>query len=209
MEASSAWGPRDFVPVLAMWSVMMVAMMAPTAAPTLRVFANAPAENRPPLTVPAFGLGYLAIWLLFSVAAAILQVILHQARLLTPDMSIPNRHLATAILLGAGLFQFTPYKHGCLTHCRSPLEFFMSHWKRGRTGAFKMGLRQGVFCVGCCWAVMTVLFVVGVMNLWWVGLLAAFILMERIAPHGERLGQIGGAILIAIGLQFLITAGVH
>jgi predicted metal-binding membrane protein len=192
-----------------MWAVMMVAMMAPTATPTIRVFARAPVENRAPFTVPAFGLGYLTVWLLFSVAAAALQVILHQARLLTPDMSIPNRHLATAILLGAGLFQFTPFKHGCLTHCRSPLEFFLTHWKSGRSGAFQMGLRHGVSCVSCCWAVMTVLFVVGVMNLWWVGLLAVFILIERIAPHGDRLGQIGGAILILIGLQFLISAGVQ
>jgi predicted metal-binding membrane protein len=123
-------------------------------------------------------------------------------------MSVPNPYLAGAILIGAGAFQFTPLKRTCLTQCRSPLDFLMRYWRSGRTGAFLMGLRHGTFCLGCCWAVMLVLFVVGIMNLAWVAVLAVFILIEKLGPYGGRASQIAGTIMIAFGGWLWMSAGV-
>jgi predicted metal-binding membrane protein len=204
MPMNMPWGARDLLFTFIMWSVMMVGMMSPTAAPVFLLFA-APAAGRSRLTVALFGIGYITVWVGFSVFAALAQWGLHEATLLSPTMAATSSRLAGAILIGAGLYQLTPLKGACLSHCQTPLGFIMSHWRDGNSGAYQMGLRHGVYCLGCCWALMLVLFVVGVMNLAWVAALGAFILLEKIGPSGALVSRIGGAALIAIGVAFVAT----
>jgi predicted metal-binding membrane protein len=149
--------------------------------------------------VPSFGLGYLIVWLAFSACATAAQWALHEGALLSPTMATSSTSVAGVILITAGAYQLTPLKTGCLARCRSPVGFLMSNWRDGSSGAVLMGLRHGLFCLGCCWALMAVLFVVGVMNLAWVGVLTLFILAEKIGPTGARVARAGGAILIALG----------
>jgi predicted metal-binding membrane protein len=155
------------------------------------------------IAVLVFGLGYLAIWLGFSAAAALAQAALHQAALLSPAMKIASARLSGAILIGAGVYQLTPAKRACLRHCQSPLGFLMSNWRDGARGALRMGLRHGLYCLGCCWAAMGVLFVVGVMNLAWVGLLAVFILLERFGRAGMLVARVGGIVMLLVGVFLL------
>lgn len=203
MVMDQSWGARDVLFTFAMWAVMMVGMMAATALPVLLLFAGAQtrrAEGGVPLAVMLFGLGYITVWLGFSACAAVAQWGLHQAALLSSTMATSSTPLAGAILIAAGAYQLTPLKGGCLTQCRSPLGFLMSNWREGASGALRMGLRHGAYCLGCCWALMGVLFVVGVMNLAWVGVLTAFILVEKIGSAGAGVARVGGAVLIALGV---------
>jgi predicted metal-binding membrane protein len=149
--------------------------------------------------VVSFGLGYVAVWAGFSALATLAQWALHQALLLSPMMATTNRWLAAAIVIAAGIYQLTPFKAACLTHCQTPMGFLMSHWRDGTLGAFRMGLRHGVYCVGCCWVLMCVLFAVGVMNLVWVAVLTAFILVEKLVG-GRSVSRIGGVLLIGVGV---------
>jgi predicted metal-binding membrane protein len=153
--------------------------------------------------VPSFGLGYLAVWLAFSACATAAQWALHEGALLSPAMATSSTVVGGVILIAAGVYQLTPLKAGCLVGCRSPLGFLMSNWRDGTSGAFRMGFRHGIVCLGCCWALMAVLFVVGVMNLAWVGVLTLFILAEKIGPGGARVARAGGAVLIALGAVLL------
>ena len=196
-----------FMALFIMWSVMMLAMMLPSASPVILLFARARgARQSGGITpVPAFIAGYALVWIGFSIAAALLQIALHRAAMLTPGMSIASRPIAGAVLIGAGVFQFTPLKYACLSQCRSPLGSLMSYWRDGAGGAVKMGVRQGVFCLGCCWAEMLTLFVAGVMNLRWIVLLAAFVIVEKVAPAGARVSRIGGAIMVAAGAYLVIA----
>jgi predicted metal-binding membrane protein len=145
----------------------------------------------------------LAIWLGFSAAAALAQSALHQAALLSPAMTILSARVSGAILIGAGAYQLTPAKSACLRHCQSPLGFLMSNWRDGARGAVWMGSRHGLYCLGCCWAAMGVLFVVGVMNLAWVGLLTVFILLERFGRAGMLAARSGGIVMVAAGVLLL------
>jgi predicted metal-binding membrane protein len=206
MVMDMPWGARDLLFTFVMWSVMMVGMMGPTAAPVLFLFAGTRSGNAERGVSPGaifFGLGYIAVWVGFSVFAALAQWGLHEAAQLSPMMAASSSRLAGASLIGAGLFQLTPLKRACLSHCQSPLGFLMSHWREGSSGAFQMGLHHGIYCFGCCWAVMLLLFVVGVMNLAWVAAIAAFILLEKIGPSGALVSRIGGALMIAIGVAFV------
>src|SRR5688572_23470157 len=206
MDMTTSWAARDFLAALIMWAVMMVAMMTPAAAPVLVLFARTRASKGSSGTIPValFTGGYIAVWVGFSLAAASLQFLLHEAALLSPRMSVSNRYLAGAILVGAGLFQFTPLKYACLSQCRSPLGSLMSYWRDGGTGAFLMGLRQGLFCLGCCWAEMLVLFVVGIMNLTWIVLLAAFVMLEKLSALGRVISRAGGAVMIGAGFYLIL-----
>jgi predicted metal-binding membrane protein len=191
----------------AMWAVMMAAMMAPAAAPVVMLFAAARAGQGGRFATAAalvFGLGYLAVWTLFSAGATAAQWGLHQKALLSVMMSTTSPRLAGAILIAAGVYQLTRWKSRCLTHCRSPLGFLMSNWRDGAFGAFQMGFRHGVYCLGCCWALMGVLFAVGVMNLVWVGAITAFVLVEKIGPAGEAVAHLAGVALIVFGLSAFI-----
>lgn len=196
------WTAADLLYTFAMWVVMMIGMMAPAAAPVVLIYAGLQRrrENRRlPATVVCFGLGYLAVWTAFSAAMTLVQWALHEALLLSPAMAMSSRVAAGAILCVAGLYQLTPWKRVCLTHCRSPLGFLMTNWRDGKRGALTMGMRHGAFCLGCCWALMGVLFVTGVMALAWVAALALLVLLEKVGPGGLQVARLSGIVLIAAG----------
>jgi predicted metal-binding membrane protein len=202
MSSNAPVGVADLFMTWVMWSVMMVGMMSASAAPVFLLFAATQARRDQHVgraVVTVFGLGYLAIWIGFSGGAALAQSALHQAALLSPAMTIVSARLSGAILIGAGVYQLTPAKSACLRHCQSPLGFLMSNWSDGAKGAARMGLRHGLYCLGCCWAAMGVLFVVGVMNLAWVGLLTAFILLERFGRAGILAARVGGIAMVVAG----------
>jgi predicted metal-binding membrane protein len=203
------WTATDVWFTFAMWAVMMAGMMAPSAAPVLLVFAGAQSRQagvRAGVTVPAFASGYFAVWTGFSAGAALVQGWLHQHALLSPMMAASSPRVAGAILTGAGIYQFSPLKTACLAHCQSPLGFLMTHWRAGVTGAFRMGARHGLHCLGCCWALMAVLFAVGVMNLIWVAALTAVVLLEKVVPAGPWLPRAAGVAMIAGGVILFVRA---
>jgi predicted metal-binding membrane protein len=202
MVTKQPWGAGDLLLTFMMWAVMMVGMMAVPALPVLLLFAGMHAQRAHRGVVPAvpsFGLGYLVVWLAFSACATAAQWALHEGALLSSTMATSSTAVAGVILIAAGTYQLTPLKTGCLARCQSPLGFLMSNWRDGSSGAFVMGFRHGIFCLGCCWALMAVLFVVGVMNLAWVGVLTLFILAEKIGLIGTRVSRAGGAVLIVLG----------
>lgn len=208
MSMAAPWTTADMFFTFAMWVVMMVGMMAGSAVPVILVFAGAHARRgggRVPFIVLIFVLGYLAVWVGFSACAALAQWALHHAAVLSPEMVASSPQVSGAILCAAGLYQLTPFKRACLMHCQSPLGFLMTRWRDGTLGALQMGMRHGVYCLGCCWALMCVLFVVGVMNLVWVAALALFVFLEKIGPTGAILAHAAGAAMIALGV--LLFAG--
>jgi predicted metal-binding membrane protein len=201
------WLSLDLLLLFVMWSIMMVAMMAPTAAPMVLTFASVNRRRRqsqkPYVSTGFFLLGYLLAWTLFSAVATAAQWALHGAALLSPTMVSTSAALGAGILIAAGIFQLTPLKNMCLSHCRDPLSFIMTEWREGGRGAILMGLRHGGFCLGCCWILMLLLFVTGVMNLLWVGIITVFVLLEKIAPAPRWISRISGLAMIAWGLWIL------
>ena len=206
-QMQEAWGVTDFALTFVMWAVMMVAMMTPSAAPMILMFAGINRRRReqhvPYVPTSVFLVGYLVIWTAFSVLATAAQWGLHTVSLLSPAMVSTSPILGGILLLVAGIYQWTPLKHACLSKCRSPLGFVLNEWREGRWGAFLMGLKHGSYCTGCCWALMALLFVAGVMNLVWVAAIAGFILLEKIVPAGQRMGQAAGALMVAGGVVLL------
>lgn len=200
------WTPGYAGLVLVMWAVMMAAMMLPSAAPMILLYgviARRRCGGGEPASSAAFMLGYVGVWGAYSAAAAGLQYGLEEAALLSPMMQTTSIAFAGAVLIAAGVYQWTPLKQSCLRKCRSPLEFLATEWREGRRGAFVMGLRHGSYCVGCCWMLMLLLFVGGVMNLAWIIGLALFVLSEKLAPAGHWLGRAAGLGLIAWGAATL------
>ena len=207
MTMNMPWSAADVFFTFAMWVVMMAGMMAGTAAPMLLLFggANGGRGRRGALlAVLIFGLGYLAVWVGFSACAALAQWALHEAAMLSPAMAASSPLLTGVILIAAGAYQLTPWKGACLTHCRSPLGFLMTNWREGEFGALRMGLRHGAYCLGCCWALMCVLFAVGVMNLVWVAALTGFVLIEKIGPAGAVVARVAGAVMAGIGTLLIV-----
>jgi predicted metal-binding membrane protein len=203
MSTDVSWTLADVFFTFIMWTVMMVGMMSPSAAPVFLLFAATRGRRdniRMSFAVVLFAVAYITVWAGFSALAALGQWGLHEALMLSPSMAASSPALGGAILLGAGIYQLSWFKGTCLTHCRSPLGFLLSHWRGGALGAFQMGLRHGAYCVGCCWALMCMLFVVGVMNLAWVAALGIFVLLEKVAPIGSRLARVAGAVLILGGI---------
>src|ERR687894_1292234 len=182
------WTAAHFAMMLGMWAVMMVGMMLPAAAPMVLFFAAFARRSREQghrvAPVGTFVAGYLAVWSAFALLATSLQWGLDRAALLSPHMAAVSPVLGGAILIAAGLYQWTPLKDACLGLCRSPVAFVMGHWRPGTAGAFRMGVEHGALCVGCCWALMALLFVGGVMNLLWVAAITAAVLAEKLAPRG-------------------------
>jgi predicted metal-binding membrane protein len=197
-------GHAGLVWLVGMWAVMMVAMMLPSAAPTILLFAAVSRrrrqQGRPAVPVAIFTLGYLLVWTAYAVGAATVQWTLHRAALLSPTMASASPLLGGGLLVAAGVYQWMPLKGACLSHCRSPLGFFATEWREGPAGALAMGMRHGSQCVGCCWLLMALLFVAGVMNLLWVAAIAGFVLLEKLMPGGERLGRAVGVVLVCWGL---------
>jgi predicted metal-binding membrane protein len=203
MAMDVPWTVTDAALTFVMWTVMMVAMMTPSAAPVFLLFAathRKRSAQRLPLIVLVFGAGYLLVWTTFSAAAAAAQWALHQAAMLSPAMKTSSAWLGGGILVAAGIYQLTPSKRACLTHCQSPVGFLMSHWRDGTAGALRMGLAHGTYCVGCCWALMCVLFVVGVMNLAWVAAIAILVLVEKVGPAGPFVARVAGSAMIVAGI---------
>jgi len=198
------WTGLDFLLMFLMWAVMMVAMMLPSAAPMILLFAavcrKQAAQGRTFAPVGVFVAGYLAVWSAFSLGATLLQWGLEQAALLSPLMVGTSPLLGGGLLVVAGLYQWSPLKQACLRHCRSPIHFIVHRRREGPGGAFVMGLEHGAFCVGCCWVLMGLLFVGGVMNLLWVAAIAAFVLLEKVVPHVMLAGRLSGALLVLAGL---------
>ncbi len=201
------WTAADFLATVAMWMGMMVGMMLPAAAPVILLFAavnrQRRQQGRPAVATGAFLLAYLLVWGGFSVVAALAQWGLHDAALLSPAMAASSPVLGGALLVAAGVYQLTPLKAACLAHCRSPLGFLMTQWREGTRGAFRMGGRHGAYCLGCCWVLMGLLFVTGVMNLVWVAAVTAFVLVEKVAPGGVLIGRVASIGLIGAGLVML------
>jgi len=195
------WSPLTFLLMFIMWSVMMIGMMIPSAAPMILLFARVQrrklADQAPAVRIAAFTAGYLLIWTSFSLIATGLQWALTELRLLSPMMESSSQFLAVGVLLAAGIYQLTPLKLACLKQCQSPIGFLTRHWKDGTSGSLRMGIEHGMFCLGCCWLLMALLFVGGVMNLIWVAVIATFVLLEKVAPKGEIIGRVGGVLLIA------------
>jgi predicted metal-binding membrane protein len=210
MPQMQPWSGIELLLLFLMWAVMMVAMMTPSATPMLLMFT---AMNRrraeqegAVVRTGIFLLGYLIVWSAYSGLAAVAQWLLHGVALLSPMMVSRSPYLGGGLLIAAGIFQWTPLKRACLTSCRSPLGFIMSEWRDGARGALIMGLRHGAYCVGCCWVLMAILFVAGVMNLVWVAAIAVFVLVEKAFPGGERLSQVAGAALALAGALLMTYA---
>jgi predicted metal-binding membrane protein len=202
------WDTAALLPLFLMWSEMMVAMMLPSAVPTILTFAavnrKRREQERPFVPTFTFMLGYLAIWTAFSGVAALAQWTFHSLTLLSPKMVATSAWLGGSLLIAAGVFQCTPLKSTCLVHCRSPLTFLMTQWRDGQRGALLMGLKHGALCVGCCWALMGLLFAVGVMNMWWVAIIAFFVLAEKVFRNGLLIGKVAGVALTVFGAWVML-----
>lgn len=204
-----AWSPGHAAVMALMWALMMLAMMLPSAAPVILLHATVSRRKDPERggrRALLFALAYAAVWGGFALTATATQWGLERAALLTPDMAAGSAVVASLLFLGAGVYQFTPLKRACLRRCRSPLEFLAGHWRGGNAGAFRMGARHGAYCVGCCWAMMALLFVGGVMNPAWIAGLALLVLAEKLLPGGPVVGRVLGAGLIAWGVVGLAAA---
>lgn len=210
--SAGPWTPFHAALMFVMWTVMMVAMMLPSAAPMILLYTTIARKRREKEGIagegeagkqaanPAiFAFGYLAVWTAFSVAAVTLQYGLERAALLSPMMQTTSLVLAAAVLMATGAYQWTPFKQACLRHCRSPLQFVLTHWQEGRKGAFMMGAQHGAYCAGCCWMLMFLLFVGGIMNLGWIAGLALFVMAEKFLPGGNWIGRVAGLFLIVWG----------
>jgi predicted metal-binding membrane protein len=204
------WSPLYSLVVFVMWWVMMIAMMLPSAAPMILLFARVNRQSRalgaPYVPTAVFASGYLIAWGGFSLAATLAHWWLDRAGWLNMGMASASRWLSGALLIAAGLYQLSPLKHACLRHCRGPIEFVTHHWRPGYAGALHMGLIHGAYCVGCCWVAMGLLFYGGVMNLYWIVGLSVLILLEKLLPAGPRFGNISGAGLLVWGTWILAFA---
>lgn len=212
MGPVGVWAPGYAILVFLMWLVMMIAMMLPSVAPTVLLHAallrRGTQADRVPLISGAFLAGYLVAWAGFSLVAAFAQWGLEAAGLVSASMmTLIDTVPGALLLIAAGVFQFTPLKSSCLRNCRSPAEFLTSRRRPGTSGAFVMGVEHGVYCVGCCWFLMALLFVGGIMNLYWIVGLTAFVALEKLTPFGEIGARIAGAALIAWG-AFVLSGAV-
>jgi predicted metal-binding membrane protein len=204
------WTPAHFGMMFAMWAIMMVGMMLPSATPATLVYTavarKAAREGTPVAPVAAFVLGYLTMWTLFSAGATVAQWGLERAALLSPMLVSNSAVLGGALLVAAGAYQLTPWKDACLEHCRSPAHFVAQHWRPGTGGALRMGMEHGAYCLGCCWVLMGLLFFGGVMNLLWIAAIALFVLLEKVLPFGAGGGRWAGYAMITAGALVLARA---
>jgi predicted metal-binding membrane protein len=192
-----------------MWGAMTLAMMLPSAAPMILTYAEiadaAARKNEPVVSPFTLAAGYMAVWFGFAAVATLMQLVLARAALLDPDATSAGGLFSGAIFVGAGIYQFSALKQACLTQCRNPFSFFFTNWATTPRGVFRLGLRQGLYCLGCCWAMMLVMFAVGVMNVVWMAALGVAMTMEKLVS-GKRFTRALGAILIAAGAGFMLAA---
>ena len=208
MSATQSWGPVDVLAMLAMWWVMMIAMMLPSAASVILLVAalnrRAPPSHRPFGATGAFVAGYLLGWFAFSIAAVLLQWPLERHGWLSLGMRIGDATTSGLVLLAAGAWQLSSLKRACLMHCRSPVDFLVRHRRAGSSGALVTGLHHALYCLGCCWALMLLLFVGGVMNVWWIAGLALFVFVEKRWIAGATIGRVAGCALIVVGVLLML-----
>ena len=200
MPMSSQWSAANIIAVFIMWSLMMMAMMLPSAAPMILTFASLNRQNRVKFSTLSFCCAYLVIWIIFSMVAVLIHWILQHTGFLTAKMVSSSVILSGILLITVGLLQFSSLKSTCLKYCRSPIGFLMTDWRKGIKGAWIMGFRHGWYCLGCCYALMLLLFVGGAMNLAWVGALTIAVAIEKIHPLGEGIARFLGAGLIFTGV---------
>lgn len=205
--AAWPWTAAHAVLMAVMWMTMMAAMMLPGAAPVILLYDKIARRDSSTTSVATglFSFGYVAVWTCFSLLAVLGQFLLEWAWLLSPSMEATSTALSGTLLIAAGSYQFSPLKRSCLRHCRSPLDFLLSHWRSGKRGAFEMGVRHGVYCVGCCWGLMLLLFAGGVMNPAWIVGLAVYIFVEKLVPGGQRLRVATGMLLVGAGAFSLLS----
>lgn len=210
MPAMMPWSIADALFMFIMWAVMMFAMMLPSVTPTVMIFGRVRKQREVAgrLFAPtgAFVVGYLLIWVVFSLLATTANWLLHTSGSMSSMMGNVGPQIGGLFLVAAGLFQWTPLKNACLEHCRSPMSFLMQHWREGSSGAVLMGLHHGIYCLGCCWLLMLLLFVLGVMNLPWVAVLTIVVLAEKTMPGGATVSRGLGVFLVCWG-SWLIVAG--
>jgi predicted metal-binding membrane protein len=208
MAMPMGWSAGYAALMAVMWVLMMLAMMLPSAAPMILLHATVSRRRDPGRGVRRallFALGYVAVWGGFALTATAAQWALERVALLTATMATGSALLASLIFVAVGIYQFTPLKQACLRHCRSPLEFLAGHWRQGGRGALTMGASHGGYCLGCCWALMLLLFVGGVMNLAWIAGLAMFVLLEKLLPAGALVGRILGVGLVVLGVFGIVA----
>ncbi|HLX17578.1 MAG TPA: DUF2182 domain-containing protein [Bradyrhizobium sp.] len=215
MPALVPWQPTEFIFVFVMWVAMMIGMMTPSAAPMVLLYARvgrqAAMQGKPFANSNWFFGGYLLAWVAFALVATLAQWGVQRASLLTPTMESASAIFGSALLIAAGLYQWTPLKHACLRQCQAPLQFIQRHggFRRDAKGSLGLGIRHGAYCVGCCWALMALLFVGGVMNLMWIAALTIFVLLERVIPAGHMIARVAGGVLIAGGGWLLAAALIY
>lgn len=203
MSIMPVWNASYFLMMFLMWAIMMVGMMLPSVTPTVLIYAAVARKSQnariPAASTAVFVSGYLLLWVLFSLVATGAQWGLDELALLSPMMLSNSSWLTAVLLIAAGIYQWLPIKDQCLTQCQSPIGFISNHWATGTIGALKMGVKHGVFCLGCCWVLMLLLFVGGVMNLIWIAVLSIFVLLEKVLPFGAVTGRWIGVLMILIG----------
>jgi predicted metal-binding membrane protein len=202
--AFSPWTAADFALNFAIWWVMMPGMMLPSATPMILTFATVNRRKRvrgkPFVPTLVFTAGYLIAWGLFGIAAALTDWGLEQAALVSPVTQSLSPRLGAAVIIMAGLYQLTPLKYACLANCRSPFDFVLNHWRDGAIGALRMGFEHGLYCLGCCWLLMALLFAAGMMSLLWMAAITAFVLAEKLFPGGPWIARVSGVALVVFGL---------
>jgi predicted metal-binding membrane protein len=207
MMKLAPWTSIEALSMFVMWAVMMVGMMVPSATPVILLYARILRKNTeeadPLVPTGAFFAGYLLVWIVFSAAATVMQYGLERVALLSPMMVTTSPVFGGVVLLGAAVYQWTPHKDACLRRCRSPVWFLSTHWHAGTNGALRMGLAHGAYCLGCCWTLMLLLFVGGVMNLLCIAAITIFVLIEKVVPRGHDIGR-WGAVLMGLVGTFLI-----
>ncbi len=207
MAQIKGWTTSYFIAMLLMWVIMMIGMMVPTAIPMALVYAavarKASQQGAPLVPTSAFISGYIVMWGVFSLGATLAQWGLDEAALLSPMMVSTSPALGAALLVIAGVYQLTPMKDACLKHCRAPAHFISQSWKPGSWGAFRMGIEHGTYCIGCCWILMCLLFLGGVMSLLWIGGITLFVLLEKVLPLGKTGGRIAGGGMALVGLVMM------
>lgn len=189
-----------------MWLLMMIAMMTPSVAPVVMLFSRVSRQTDAPLLRTAsFMSGYFSAWVAFSVVVALLQVLLLQQRWIDAMGITRSRAFSAALLVAVGVYQWLPIKSACLAHCRSPVQFLTHHYRAGLSGSWRMGVEHGLYCVGCCWVLMLLLFIGGVMNPWWIAGLGLLVFMEKLAPRGNLIARTVGIGMIATGIALIVA----
>jgi predicted metal-binding membrane protein len=212
VPALAPWSGMEFALVIAMWVVMMIGMMTPSAAPMILIYARvarqASIANKPFAATGWFAAGYFLAWTGFSLIATVAQWALDRAALLGPAMASASNVLGGVVLITAGIYQWTRFKDVCLANCQSPLLFIQQHggFRGNKVGSLLIGLHHGAHCVGCCWALMALLFVGGVMNVLWIAGLSILVLLEKLAPVGRLIARLAG-VALAAGGAWLILSG--